>query len=692
MVHYRILMENRSGSAQVIVWSAWLAAIVALAANPFRWEVNYFRIHGGQAYFAAIVGLLLLLIPACIFYVRWRRRGWYRYELPVVTGVAIILTGIEQPRALGVALLLFAGCLAGGLRLARLLGVAFTGAAETIGLGFALGSAALIPLLFILGLLHGYYWPVFLLLLLAPIAICWRDAMVGLRAIGRLWQVAANSDSFQHPLLGICMMFLAAGVLCGTMAALSPTLVLDAIKMHLPSSEFYVATHALQPVLQLNYSYFPQGFEVLMAAAYALGGQPAAQLVAPIFLLGFLLVLFQIAKFCGFNSAGILCGLASILVTPFLLWGGTQVKNDTELAFFQLASLYCCLRWRDSAERKWLMIGAMFLASSFSIKHVAAFGAVPLTLLFIAPLYRRPRAVRTAALFVLCVAVSGFYWHARTFILKGDPLYPRTAEEVVAPKFKMSRAARLRMRLEGPWLLQFADERIGFESPLHSPMGIMLLTFAPVALLIPRTRDPRRTTCWFFIGLYVLLWASRLTVLRYAVAPIALMIVFVIAKAVEAYNQGWAAAPGWMRLSIATAFAATLAYGLLGSVLIELVPKQFQMLTHRISAADYLRSNLPGYAPLEAIGKLDPNASVLIAKGCTRAYAPAPATSVCSSGGPKHGGLPHVREILNGNAFQFAVIPADWEADDRNVVFNGWNEEDVYSDDDWLVVRLTRHR
>src|SRR5271170_4880038 len=99
MLHYRILMENRlPGQFKVILWWAWLITVALLAAEPFRWEVEYFRNRGSLLYFRAIIGLLLLLVPACFLYVRWRRRGWYRYELQVIAGGAICLAAVEQPR------------------------------------------------------------------------------------------------------------------------------------------------------------------------------------------------------------------------------------------------------------------------------------------------------------------------------------------------------------------------------------------------------------------------------------------------------------------------------------------------------------------------------------------------------------------------------------------------------------------
>jgi Dolichyl-phosphate-mannose-protein mannosyltransferase len=681
-------MENRghhrfkAGVFKVIVWWAWLIAIFTLSAEPFLWQVRYFRIHGNLLYFRAIIVILLLLIPACLFYVRWRRRAWYRYELPAIAAAALGLGALEQPLGLLVGALFFLASVTTGSLLFRLFGIPLESSAEKIGMGLATGAAAFIPVLFVLGLLHAYYWPVFLVLLLAPLVLAPRDGLGALRAIGNVFRAAGQIPALQHPLCGVAVVFLAGAVLCGTFVALAPSIIMDAVKMHLPDAQSYLAMHGLEPVPASSYSFYPQGFEVEVSALYALGGQPAARMITPGFFAALLLVLFEIARLCGFNRAGIFAGLAALVVTPFILWDGSQVKNDAELALFQLAALYCCLRWRATERRSWLFLGAFLLASSFGIKHVAAFGAVPLSLLFLAPLYRKPRAFRTAALFFLCIAVFGFYWHARTYLLTGDPFYPRQIDEAVVPKlnFLKKHESRVHRRVTNLWMIQLNDHRVGFESPLRSPLGIVLLVLAPLALLAARRPDVNRRACWFYAGLYLLLWASRMTTLRYALAPIALLIVLVVAKAQEAYEERWAISPKLARFSIAAALGGALAYGLLGAILVEIVPGQLPLLAHRLSRAAYLRANLPGYAAIASFARGNPQAAFIQVNSCGRAYAPDPVHSFCVSGTPGEGGERRVRKYLNSDQFQYAILPASWDAADCAALFRGWTAQQIFAD------------
>jgi hypothetical protein len=690
MLHYRVRMEiPRGGVARVILWFAWLAFIVVMAAEPFVWQVKYFRIHGNVLYFQIVVILLLLLVPVCLLYVRWRHH-WYRYELPVIVGTALCLAAIEQPLAVAVGVLFFVSCLTAGLCLARLSGLAFESAGETVGLGFLLGAAAMIPALFVLGLLHAYYWPIFLLMMAAPIALAWRDARVGVLGIARLFRAATNISAFEHPLCGIAVLFVAAAILCGTVATLAPTIVMDAVRMHLPAAQYYTLLHVLEPVPGLTYSYFPQGYETMVAAAYSLGSQPAARMITPAFMIAFLLVIVEIARACAFDWPAALAGVAAVLLTPFILWSGSQMKNDLEMSAFQLAALYFCLRWRATGDRGWLMLGALLVASSFGIKHTAAFGAIPITLLFMAPLYGKPRSIRMAALFFLLVGAFGFYWHLRTYLLVGDPLYPRHMTEVVRAKKKgfSRRRGWVAVHLKGPLEVQLNDTRKGFESPLRSPMGIVVLVFAPLAILAARMRNGSRRACWFFVVLNLLLWTSRMITLRYALGAIAVMILLVAAKVMEAYEQQWTLAPRLMRFSIGAAFAGALAFGLLGAVLVEIVPGQLELLAHRIGPVDYLKMNLPAYAAVDAVGHVSPGAAVLIIDGCGRAYAPDPIRSVCVFSSRDEFGFDHIRHNMDARSFQYAILPVEWDKRSHDAIFGSWKTENVYQDRGWRAFRI----
>ena len=140
----------------------------------------------------------------------------------------------------------------------------------------------------------------------------------------------------------------------------------------------------------VNYSYFPQGAEVVQTAAFSLGAQYAVQLLTPGVFAVTLMLLYGIARRMGAERAATIVAVLLAASVPFIHWAGSVVKNDVYLALFQTAALYCVLRAWQGGPANWLRIGAFCLAMSFGIKHIAIFGGVALGIIVLVQLFRRP--------------------------------------------------------------------------------------------------------------------------------------------------------------------------------------------------------------------------------------------------------------------------------------------------------------
>ncbi|HUA19331.1 MAG TPA: glycosyltransferase family 39 protein [Bryobacteraceae bacterium] len=679
-------MGNRIlGLAKAIAWFGWLAFAVFLFAGPFRWELDYFFVHGNRVYYAAAIALLAVVVVFCLAYLPLRGRGLWRWELPVILAFGVGFAAFEHPLGLGISMLLFLGFFTVGHRFARAFRINLETPVETLALAFSVGCAVAIPALFVLGLLHGYYRAVSWILVLAPIALWRRDALAALQAIRKLWQSAREATELRHPLCGIAFVFLMAAAFFSAAGALTPSIAFDTLNFHLPAAQYYSASHRLEPVPMLSYSYYPQGFETLLMVAYQLGGQAAAQLLAPLLFVAFLLLLFAIARAAGLDLAAVVTGLACVAMTPFVLWDGTQTKNDIAMGMFQLAALLCCLKWRNTRERAWLLLGGLFLASSVAAKYTAVYGAIPLLILFLLTLPRmKSHRLRAAGAFLLLLAVLGSYWQVRAFVYTGDPVYPERVERAGQPG-GVQRGVRWSKRLtrlvHTAWNLNF-EGRPHFESPIRNPLGMFLLTFAPLALLAAWRRDANRRACLFYAGLYLAYWIATIGVLRYALPAFGLIILFLAGKAKQAYDERWISAGGPVRFSIAAALAGSLAFGLLGVIEVVAAPGEFAYLAHRISRDDYLHANLPDYRVLQAIRRLDRNAAVFVADACSRSYAPDPGAFACS--GAENA---RIQAQLRRHAFNFVAVPAD-PKEQRAGILEGWRAEQIYQDDQYLGYRI----
>ena len=681
-------MQNRLlGLGRVLIWFGWLAFAAFLFAGPFRGEVTYFLVHGNPVYYGAAIALLAVLAVFCLVYVPLRGRGLWRWELPLIAAFGFFFVLLEQPLALAITVLLFLAFFTVGHRLARAFGIALNTPTETLALGFSIGCGVAIPVLFLLGLLHGYYRAVSWLLVLAPIAFWHREALAALQAIRNLWRSIRQANPLRHPFCGIAAIFLAAAVFFSAAGALTPAIAFDTVNFHLPAAQYYSAQHRLDPVPLLSYSYYPQGFETLLMVAYQLGGQASAQLVAPLLFAVFLLLLFAIGRQCGLDVAALTTGIACVAMTPFALWDGTQAKNDIGMGMFQLAALLCCLKWRNSAQRAWMLLGAIFLTASISMKYTAVYGIIPLVILLFLGLRRiQTHRLRTAGAFLLLLAVLGSYWQVRAFIYTGDPVFPEKMERAAQPggvRHGGTWGTRVKRLARTAWRLSF-EGRPHFESPIQNPLGMFLLTFAPVALLAAWQRNANRRACLFYAGVYLLYWIGTIGVLRYALPAFGLVMLFLAGKAKQAYDERWIPINAPVRFSFAAALATCLAFGLLGVIEAVGAPGEFAYLAHQISRSDYLALNLPDYRVLQAFRRLDGSAGVLTTDACSRAYAPNPGEFMCSGADNAR-----IQSALNRHNFDFVAIPTGAK-EARAAIFQGWKSEQVYQDDKYLGYRISR--
>src|SRR6202034_2029436 len=108
-----------------------------------------------------------------------------------------------------------------------------------------------------------------------------------------------NDRDMTAPYVSIAIFAAIVVALITAAILLTPAWNGDTIQFHLPLMRVFLSAHSLTVPAAIPYGYYPQGFEVLGTAAYALGGQAAAQFVNPAFFCLASLVLYRIARSCG---------------------------------------------------------------------------------------------------------------------------------------------------------------------------------------------------------------------------------------------------------------------------------------------------------------------------------------------------------------------------------------------------------
>ena len=593
-----------------IAWAAWICAILALALQPFLQNLALFRQVDPTLYLIMLAALGLGVIAATAYHFV-RRQGFWRWE-PVALPIAFLLIcAFYSPAGVAVTLWMLAAAFATGRFATTKFGIQADLALSTLA-GFGIFSV----LLFVLGESHAFYSWVFVLLFAAPLPLLWTqrtELADELRAMRRNW---LSDPELTAPYVSIAIFAAIVFALITTATLLTPAWNGDTIQFHLPLMRVFLASHDLTVPRAISYGYFPQGFEVLATAAYAIAGQMAAQFVNPAFFCLGILMLYRIARCCGISRSWAITGAVLGISIPYVHWSGSVTKNDFLLACYQLAALLCCFRWRETRQFRWMPVSAFFIAMSFGIKHVAIFGAIPWTLACAYILWRQPnkrfsRAISLAAL----VLLLGSLWQVRAYLGTGDPFAPAGIGKATEVEVRTARRGHGQSLLTA-YNAHFNGRRY-FQSPTQNPLGIVLLILAPLWLIPRPSGSPRRTEAllWLFVILYYPFWAVEGGILRYAIAPALLLAIL-----------GAARLAPFPRPLVIAALSVALLFSLPVVILIEMAPAQIPLFLKQIDAATFLRRTLPPYGAVEYLSQhATPSDSVASIGDWAAGYAPNPA-------------------------------------------------------------------
>jgi len=665
-----------SAPFKTTLWLIWAAIAVALTTGIVRWHVEYFRSPGPQVYRAALIALPLLAIAALVW-ARARRRFLWRYELAAIVAIPAVAALLREPRGTLVIAILFAACYCAGRALCDRCGWSTAAPSADLVFSTAAGFALLNTVLFASGLVRLWYPWVFSVILLSPILVFRHNLpqlTKSVRAIFRRW---SESKELQGPLAGILFPFAAILAICTTAMMLAPTLSWDAMKMHLPLARFYVDVHALAPKPDLTYSFFPQATESLFAVAWSLGGQPAAQLIAPLFFVVTLLALWVLARDCGADVEGAFTGVMLATSLPVLHWAESVPKNDAALTFFLLSSLAAAVRWRATSEFKWVLAGILFLASAFATKDLALLGAFSLGGVFVHAAWRQPRRLRAFASLAMMVAVIALVSNVRRLVFTGNPIFPLTPGQSMVPGWPpdSSFAGTLVRLLRLPWDLHVHGHDFS-ETVLIAPLGTAFVFFWPVWLLAKRRLERAERLCiWFAITTF-LLWGLLSPFVRYAVPAFAVM----------ALLTGIRVARFWRTSAIVQASLAIVCLWVLipamcAAMIIELNLPQVRYLTSAIRRDEYLTRATNTYASLAWLrDHTTPSERILGLENCSDVYAPdfPRYRSVCAF---RPWTTPEIESQLSTASFQWLLAPAGNQP--------GRSAMEMYRDPNFVIYRLT---
>lgn len=663
-------------SLKSALWLAWTAVAMVLTAGILRWHIEYFHSPGPQFYRAAIIGLPLLAIGA----LAWSclRTGFlWRYELAAIIAVLLAAALLRQPRATIVAAALLTSCYCSGRALCERCGWDTDAPAADLIFSVASGFALLNIALFAGGVAGLWYPWFFAALLLLPLALFRRNVLRLILALRAIFQRWSELTDLREPVAGILIPFVAILAVCTTVLMLAPTLSWDAMKMHFPLSQYYLQVHALQPKPGLDYSFFPQAAESLFALVWSLGGQPAAQLIAPMFFALSLMAAWVLARDCGADAAEALTGVALIASLPVLHWGESVPKNDATLCFFILTALLAAARWRATSDFKWVQAGVLFLACGFATKDLALFGAIPLACEFLPAAWRQPRRFRACASIAMIFAIVALGCYVRRFLLTGNPIFPLVPGIAMVPGWPAdpSLGGTILRMLRLPWDLHFHGHDFS-ETVLIAPLGIAFLFLWPVWLFTRRPNRAESLCIWFAVAAF-LVWGWLSPLVRYALPSLAIFALLTGVRIV----RFWRTSPAITRASLAAACLWVIIPALCAIMIVEINGPQLRYVAGAVDRDGYLSRALITYPSLVWLHDHTTAADrTLGLENCSDVYAPPfPAyRSICVFRPWTAAGI---ENQLSQMHFEYLVMSASDPAPARSPV-------EVFRDPNFVIYRL----
>lgn len=579
------------GRIGLIVWSLWLAFIVWTTLGPTQIHIEYFS-KLGEGVSTGLVAFLVATAAGAWIYSRVRiHRDLWQWEPAAAMAVAAAACLVYHPVAFLVVVAWSWVAFAGGRGLLARFKLPMGLSPGDAGLAAAAAATWLGVAFYLLGTAHLFNRPALFALWLLTAWIGRRELTAPVRIL-RSWRDRwSETLELKDTAIGLAVFYGFLFLGFGLAVALTPAINIDALREHLRFAQIALDSGTFLATPFHRNTYFPWGFEVFLAAAQAFGGQAAAELVNPVFFLGLLSVSFGILRRAGLSRSSVLLGIVVAATVPFLHRTGFIVKNDIILFVFQLGSLLAWLRARDERNDRWLWVAVLFLALSLGVKHTAAFGAIPLGLMFLWSTWRRPKLLLGLMLFG---AAFGGLWHLRAYSQTGYPFFPlgtRFATKQFPSKGVFKRPPLWQVHAIYPWAVHYAGNST-YGSPSNNPTGMALPLFVIAWLLVRRRRaDRTEIAILAFCAIYYVYWGYIWGIIRYFLGPLILLIALTLARA----RDYWDESGGWSRRLGLAALTWNFVFAVPPTMMFEINLPQLQYLAGRIDRSEFLTQAVSGY-------------------------------------------------------------------------------------------------
>ncbi len=390
-------------------------------------------------------------------------------------------------------------------RVLGLLQLSFESCLEEAILSVGLGFGALAYTVFLVGSMGFLTQPVFAVVV-AGIFILGMSPFqrVALGVFGEAVLFWKESRLWDRAL--ILLMVAVFGLsLCG---ALAPAIGQDELCYHLMQPKNYVHAHAIYEVPFSSNSLWPYLMQMLFTLGLLLQGDSLAKLFhfATYLLAGLTIFLF-LKREVGSKAA--LYGMAVYALTPVAFIQASFAYVDNALAFYVFISFYAFYLFLKEKKIGWAILSGIFSGFAASIKLLGLF-ALPILFLIAIPSFiksdKKKNFLGATLIFTAALLISGGLWYARSWILRGNPVYPFYPE--IFGGHGWGDTTYLSHGGHRNWvnfLLVFWNLTLRPQLFGGEQIGVVYLAILPL-LLLQRPWPAWLKSALFFAALYVFFW------------------------------------------------------------------------------------------------------------------------------------------------------------------------------------------
>lgn len=398
-----------------------------------------------------------------------------------------------------------------GMRILGLFKFNFEDFKEKVAFSLSLGLGLIAYIVFISGLFGLLYrWYLISLLLILGLFSFKQISNI----LKQLFHYIGNLKLKELPFL--FLIFLLLAVILTLLGGSAPPIGNDSLAYRLAQVRIFAEGHRLIYIPYTRESLWPYLIEMLFTLGIVISSDILAKLIAWSFgLLSAFLVYIVAGRYFS-KRAGYISSLI-FLLTPAIFTQMTYSYVDIPQALYSFVTLISILKYIESRNIRWAGLAGLFCGFVLSIKYTGVLTLFTLMAVFTYHFAKqkdlRRIILKGVILFLLFTILFSFCWYLRSYLIKGNPIYPyfarffghhgweRATEELIGSRFSISGVFKL------PWMITMLPEEFGGEH-----FGVIYLLFLPLVFLIDRNKDIFKSlgvfiifyaTAWFFVDPYV---------------------------------------------------------------------------------------------------------------------------------------------------------------------------------------------